>query len=278
MNPTRRATASSLIRSISLSVVALAVIGAPWPAAAAGADGFEGIVWRLERFVGKATTGAAKTGVERTVAADSRIDLVFEDGRVSGHSGCNSYAGSYVLEGTAVGIGPLASTRKACAPALMNQEDEYQRILTAVDAAALEGDRLKLTGPAGTLEFVSEGAPSLVGAWTMTGYNNDKGGVVSRKTGSTVTATFGPDGRLSGSAGCNSYSGTYQASGDALTVSQVVATQKMCIDADVMTQEQLYLRALQSSTTIELRGDTLRLRDAEGATQVTFKRATAATR
>jgi heat shock protein HslJ len=231
----------------------------------------EGVVWRLTVYSTKPVAGVPAAGTGGSLVADSRIDIVFENGRVSGSSGCNAYAGSYVLDGTALGIGPLASTRRACSPRLMTQEAEYQRILKAVETMALSGATLRLSGPDGTLEFASEGEPSVMGAWAMTGYNNGKGGIASKKIGTTVTAVFA-DGRVSGSAGCNTFSGLVQVAGAEITVGPLVSTQKMCVDANVMSQEQLYLKALQTATTFELRGDTLGLRDAEGATQVTFRR------
>lgn len=260
--------------ALLLTVVGVGAVGLFAAAGRAGgttADGLEGIVWRLTGYSPKAAIGVPARGGGSGPVAGSRIDIVFENGRVSGSSGCNSYAGSYVLDGSALGIGPLASTRKACSPALMTQESEYQRILKAVETFTLSGDTLRLSGPAGTLEFASEGEPSVIGTWTMTGYNNGKSAVVSRKTDSSVTAVFA-GGRVSGSAGCNTFSGLFQVSGAEVTIGPLVATQKMCVDADVMLQERLYLKALQAATTFELRGDTLRLRDADGATQVTFRR------
>lgn len=224
----------------------------------------EGVVWVLTRF------GPANSQV--APSAGSRLDLMFEQGRVSGSSGCNSYAGSYVLDGTALGIGGLASTRRACAPALMTQEDEYQKILRAVETVTLVGDRLTLSSPAGMLEFLAERELRLVGTWTLLGYNNGKGGVVSTSITSMITLTLDDTGRASGSSGCNTFTGAYKASGTAITIGPLASTRKMCADADIMSQEQLFLKALQAGTKIELRGDDLRLRNATGATQVHFRR------
>ena len=239
---------------------------------AAAAAGIEGPFWVLTRYSVAAVTTKVAQGIDHPLVAGSRIDIRFDNGRVMGSSGCNSYSGSYVLDGAALAIGPLVSTRKACPPDLMKQEADYQRVLAAADTAVFDGSALKLSGAAGTLEFTSESQPTLTGAWTMTSYNNGKQAVVSARIGTKVTANFGADGRVSGSAGCNDYSGSYQANGAEISIGQVMATQKMCIDPDIMSQEQLFLRAIQAGTTIELRGDTLGLRDAKGATQVTFRR------
>ena len=55
------------------------------------------------------------------------------DGRLSGHTSCNAMSGSFTLQGDALRIGPIATTRMACGPLLLEQED---RILTALEIAA----------------------------------------------------------------------------------------------------------------------------------------------
>lgn len=55
------------------------------------------------------------------------------DGRLSGHTSCNAMNGSFTLQGDALKIGPIATTRMACGPLLLEQED---RILTALEIAA----------------------------------------------------------------------------------------------------------------------------------------------
>lgn len=67
---------------------------------------------------------------ERGVAEKSRATLQFlPDGRIAGMGSCNRYTGSWSLNGETLEIGPLASTRKACEPALMDQEDRLLRQL-----------------------------------------------------------------------------------------------------------------------------------------------------
>lgn len=61
----------------------------------------------------------------------ARIDLG-ADGRIAGHTGCNSLSASYALDGTALKIGPIVTTRMHCGELLMEQED---RIVTALEKA-----------------------------------------------------------------------------------------------------------------------------------------------
>lgn len=54
------------------------------------------------------------------------------DGRLSGHNSCNAMNGSFTLEGDRIRIGPIATTRMACAELQREQED---RILSALELA-----------------------------------------------------------------------------------------------------------------------------------------------
>jgi hypothetical protein len=65
--------------------------------------------------------------------AGTRLTLVFQDGQVSGGSGCNRFHGAYTVEANVLTIHPLTTTRKACEEAVMVQE---QKFLAALESAA----------------------------------------------------------------------------------------------------------------------------------------------
>src|SRR5262249_2959727 len=110
-------------------------------------------------------------------------------------------------------------------------------------------------------------------SWTATGVNNGQGGVQSTALTGTISAAFRAEGALTGFAGCNQYTSTYQTSGtDGLTITDVATTRKAC-EADVMTLESQYTTALEKAASYSVSGTTLTIRDADGATQATFTRA-----
>lgn len=82
----------------------------------------------------------------------SRVSIVFmENNRVGGSSSCNRYSGEYQLNGSTFTVGDnMASTRMACAPALMNQEESFLKLLMNVNQARF-GDHgeLLLSTPEG---------------------------------------------------------------------------------------------------------------------------------
>lgn len=71
--------------------------------------------------------------------------LLLFAGRVSGDSGCNKLMGSYRTgNGRALHIGPLASTRMACAPDWMHQESALLAAIAQTATYRIVGDALEL--------------------------------------------------------------------------------------------------------------------------------------
>jgi heat shock protein HslJ len=78
--------------------------------------------WLLEDLGG--------SGVLDTVQAT----LTFpETGKVAGNGSCNRFFGPAEIHGDALKLGPLASSRMACAEAVMNQETKYLEALQAAE-------------------------------------------------------------------------------------------------------------------------------------------------
>ena len=70
------------------------------------------------------------------------------DGRLSGHTSCNTLHATFMLEGDRLMIGPIATTRMGCNEAGREQED---RVLTALELA-----RTARVRPDGLLELRDE--------------------------------------------------------------------------------------------------------------------------
>ena len=68
----------------------------------------------------------------------------------------------------------------------------------------------------------------------------DRGGIIDR---SRVMLEFAPDGRLSGRASCNQYTGRWKLTGEGLTISGVSATRRSCAPS-LMNQERKFLELL----------------------------------
>ena len=79
--------------------------------------------------------------------------------------------------------------------------------------------------------------------------------------GSETTAIFnGDDRQVSGSAGCNTYFGDYEAKKNELSISMLAWTARACVEPEgVMEQEQKYLSALQAAESYTIEGGELQI-------------------
>jgi heat shock protein HslJ len=80
---------------------------------------------------------------------------------------------------------------------------------------------------------------------------------------SPPTLTFTSDGRVSGRAPCNRFSGGYTLRGEELAFSELAATRMACAP-DVMQREQRFLALLAAVRRFERTGDALSLRTEDG--------------
>jgi heat shock protein HslJ len=91
--------------------------------------------------------------------------------------------------------------------------------------------------------------------------------------GSTLTLTFGEDGKVTGNAGCNQYFASWAVDGDTLTIGLIGASKMFCAEPDgLMAQEGRFLEALGSVATGRRVGDQLELASAAGAPALTLTR------
>lgn len=218
------------------------------------------------------------TGGFSSLLRDTEITAIFsEDGTLSGSAGCNNYSTSYEVSGDRLTVGPVASTMMMCPgpQGIMEQETAYLTALQSASTFQIEGKTLTLLsaqGGAALTYVVREPTPLAGTLWQVIGYNNGKGGVVSVVIGTELTAAFGEDGSLTGSAGCNNYSASYELdeaagpSEGAIAISPAASTRMFCAEPEgTMEQEAQYLAALEMASTYRIEGDRLQLRDANGS-------------
>ena len=231
-----------------------------------------GTGWTLTGYVHNGTPAQALIGT--TVTLDFG-----DDGSIAGSAGCNRYFASYNVKGTAITIGQAGSTMMYCdAPGLMDQESAYLTLLSQAKTITVESDRLTLSDAKGTtiLSFTKTVPPApepLVGTnWTLESFHTADA-VSSVIADTTITAVFGEEGRVSGSAGCNRYFAQYNVTGTSLSIGPAGSTKMFCGTPGVMQQESTYLTLLSQVKTFTIKGDRLSLADAKGATILSFAKA-----
>lgn len=90
-----------------------------------------GTEWRLKDLGGAGVLDGAETTLEFP-----------EAGKAVGNASCNRFFGAVDISGASIGFGPLATTRKFCAEAVMNQETKYLQALKEAERFSLDGSAL----------------------------------------------------------------------------------------------------------------------------------------
>jgi PKD repeat protein len=115
-------------------------------------------------------------------------------------------------------------------------------------------------------ETPSPSLPPIVNTgWSLTFLSDSQGGTVSILPGSQITAGFLVDDNMTGSAGCNTYTARYEAQDNTLVIGLPSVGNQTCDQPDgIMDQETRYLTLLVQTTSYEISGNELLLRDSAG--------------
>jgi heat shock protein HslJ len=191
------------------------------------------------------------------------------DGSVSGSGGCNQYSGSYELNGDQISFGAIAATMMAC--------DKGMDTESAYFAALDKSERVEFT-PEGRLNiFYDSGANKLVfikgqtpltdTLWVLQSYG-DPNNPTPVEAGTSVTAVFSPDGGLSGSGGCNSYTSSYSVQDSQMQIKQPSSTLVECPVGN--EQEFTYFQALPLAESYKIVGPNLEISYSGGTESLNF--------
>ncbi|MEV5161574.1 MULTISPECIES: META domain-containing protein [unclassified Streptomyces] len=194
-------------------------------------------------------------GGKRTAAPEGAHVEIDSEGKATGSLGCNRFTADVRVDGAGMTVGRSTTTDMACEEDVQRFETAMGRTFRGELKAAVAGrsdeKTLTLTTPEGdAMALTSEPPAPLTGtAWKVTG-------LVSGSTASSLPAgtedkahlTFGKDGSVEGSLGCNSFHGTAKVSGSTLTFGPLTSTRKMCPGPE-MELERALLAVLDGRTT-----------------------------
>lgn len=206
-------------------------------------------------------------------AVDTSASINFEaGGTLSGSTGCNRFTGRWSQDGEDLSLDPGATTLMACDDPLGAQETAVITALSETATFTTETDDLTLRNAAGdVLATYAAAVSDLSGtSWQATGVNNGAQAVVSNETTSDLTLTFGADGTVTGFAGCTEFGGQFSMDGSSISLTNLAATQPCTDSVALIGAQDQYLAALAAATTYRIDGNTLELRDNDGALQVGF--------
>lgn len=148
-----------------------------------------------------------------------------------------------------------------------NQAGVYNVTLVVIDSVGLEGQAsTQINITEGDQPTLPPTTPPLEGtSWRLSLYANTQNVLVPVLAGTEITALFGQDGTLTGSAGCNTYNATYQTDGSAIAVGPASASNAACATPEgIMEQESAYLSLLPRATTYQVVNRELRIFDSNG--------------
>ena len=224
-----------------------------------GAGSFVGVPWVVSSGVDLAGTDAVPSAT-------------FTDDTVGGSTGCNRFTASYTVDGDAMEIGEIASTRMACPPPADAIERAYLAALGRVAAWHIDGSELVLADyDDNELLRFEEASP--VGDWEVTAFLSGDA-VTSPLPGTTITAKFADDGTLTGSSGCNTYQTAFSLGKGSIEIEPPAATEMACAKPEgVMEQEAAYLAALPTAVGYRVDGGSLALVSADGTYVASYTRA-----
>jgi hypothetical protein len=103
------------------------------------------------------------------------------------------------------------------------------------------------------------------GRWILQSYSPPDAGLLSPLPGTELTARFGTDGSLSGSAGCNNYSAGFIAYDQTLRINGLSSSQTLCATPEgVMEQEGAFLRLMSQADQMAISAGQLTIFDSSG--------------
>jgi heat shock protein HslJ len=107
-------------------------------------------------------------------------------------------------------------------------------------------------------------------SWILSSYNTRTGSSVDAVKAATASLAFTED-KVSGSTGCNDFSGTYTSDEEALTITLGPMTQKACTDPALTAQETAVVAQLANVATYTADAQGLTLKDSTGATVLVYR-------
>ena len=119
----------------------------PSPTASGTSAALEGTTWSL--------TSLVTEGTATDVLPNTTVTVSFDNGNVTGSSGCNRYFGHYELSDKNITFTSLGSTLMYCTdPGVMTQETTYMQLLLNATAYVISEDTLSLVNADGQDQLI----------------------------------------------------------------------------------------------------------------------------
>ncbi|MGY6499500.1 MAG: META domain-containing protein [Acidimicrobiales bacterium] len=207
------------------------------------------------------SVSVSEDGVDRSLVADTRIRLAFEEDRISAHAGCNQLFGQVTsLDDGVLSISEMGGTEMGCDPALHDQDEWLMSFLQSSPRWTLDGTTLTLSDGTTTIDLLDrvEADPdrALEGTRWIVDTVFEGETAMSVPTGDEAYLVF-EDGSFTGSTGCNDVQGTYRVDGDRVTFDGVITTDALC--PETLELDQAVQHVTSNGAQVEIVGGRLTL-------------------
>lgn len=167
-----------------------------------------------------------------SVLEGTQVTAIFNDeGEVGGNGGCNTYGGSYSVEGDSIEFSELVQTLMACLEpeGVSEQETAYLAALQAASTYSIRGNTLELRDSNNQMMVRFVAQPDITGVeWQWRSALALDGTRTEVPNPENYTLHFNDDGTFAIVADCNEGSGTYSLSGDQVTIEVGPLTRVAC--------------------------------------------------
>lgn len=260
--------------SLSIAILVLLLLAAcqpvtePTPTPTLDAVEAAQLVEQIQEISDTTWTVQSFGGPEQLIPGvdDTYPSVNFTLGRFNGFTGCNYFAGVYNVDGNAVQFDPPAVTGGSCDDEeLFEQENTFLTILITATRFEVEGENIILYADDQQLMTLEplEPVPFEGTTWNHRFYQGNQPMWQPLVPGTSISAVFEGD-TISGSAGCNQYTGTFTRNENEISIGELATTRMMCAEPEgIMDQEDRYLAALETVVAIRESARTIELFDAE---------------
>lgn len=210
----------------------------------------EGTYWKLVEING--------TPVDTGLNREPFLKLDADENRVSASGGCNGMGGTYELQANnRLSFSQLIGTMMACPN--MEIETQLSDVLGRTDSYAIQGDTLSLfrarMAPLARFVAVSESqraASALNGTWRLNHLGGTAATLDELFPNEKPTITFDMAAfRVSGTGGCNRYTGEFSVDNYSISFGQVASTRMFCQGV----QENVYFQTLPKANKFSVSED-----------------------
>ncbi len=215
--------------------------------------------WEVRQFLSRGG------GIVEPTTPSGLSARLFPDGDLEGETGCESYIGSYQLDGHMISLSVLGRDPRPCAPDVKDEAEMFIEALNAVTAWRSAGSGLELLDDTGRVQISLLSAPLAgpQGEWLVTAFARPNGKLQAAPTDGSMRLVLGADGKARGATGCRLFEGEYMAQSQQMLVVPLDITGLPC-EGDVRRSERRLLAAFERVVLWQRDGTAMRFTDGNG--------------